>query len=53
MKDILLGAGTGLIVGAIFGAVKAQPPAPGTLGGVLGVVGIWAGWVIVTWWRTR
>lgn len=34
----------GLIVGAIFGILKADIPAPQTLSGVLGIVGLFIGY---------
>ena len=37
----------GIIVGAIFGAFKLNVPAPSTLAGIMGVVGLWLGWVAV------
>lgn len=52
MKEAIIGLVTGLAVGAVFGLVRANPPAPATIGGVLGVVGIWVGWVLITQWRT-
>ncbi len=48
--SLLREAAIGLVTGGLVGAVFA-PPAPGTLGGVLGVVGIWLGWLLISIWR--
>lgn len=45
--DALRGLFSGLVVGAAFAMVGAPIPAPPTLGGVLGVVGIAVGWAFV------
>ena len=37
----------GTIVGAIFAVFKMPVPAPATFAGVLGIVGLYAGWTIV------
>lgn len=37
----------GLAVGAVFGVLRLPVPAPPTIVGLLGIVGIWAGWNIV------
>jgi XapX domain-containing protein len=37
----------GTIVGAIFALFKMPVPAPATLAGVLGIVGLYAGWTLV------
>ncbi|OGN07868.1 MAG: XapX domain-containing protein [Candidatus Yanofskybacteria bacterium RIFCSPHIGHO2_01_FULL_45_42] len=36
---------TGLVVGLVFGLLKFPIPAPGALAGVLGVVGIYLGFL--------
>ena len=48
MIDALVALATGLVVGVVFALVKLPPPAPQTLAGVLGIVGIVAGWAIVS-----
>lgn len=40
--------GVGLVVGAIFSFVKLPIPAPISFSGVLGIVGIWLGYELVT-----
>ena len=37
----------GTVVGAIFALFKLPVPAPATLAGVLGIVGLYAGWTLV------
>lgn len=47
MLDVLQAFGLGLIVGAIFGVVKFDPPAPATWAGLAGIVGIVLGWHLI------
>jgi XapX domain-containing protein len=37
----------GIIVGGIFALFRLNVPAPSTLAGIMGVVGLWFGWVAV------
>lgn len=37
----------GIIVGAVFALFKMPVPAPATFAGVLGIVGLYAGWTLV------
>lgn len=37
----------GLILGSAFAFVRAEIPAPMTLAGVLGIVGVWLGYRII------
>ncbi len=46
---VLAALGLGAAVGGVFAAVRLPVPAPGTLAGVAGVVGLFAGWEAVTW----
>jgi XapX domain-containing protein len=45
--DILLSLIAGMILGVGFALLRLPIPAPITLAGVLGVVGVWAGFMIV------
>ena len=47
------GLALGLLVGVTFGFAGLTVPAPGTLKGVLGVVGLWAGGLLAAWLRGR
>jgi XapX domain-containing protein len=38
---------TGLVVGAIFASLRIPIPAPPSLSGVMGIVGIWLGYRLV------
>lgn len=38
---------TGLAVGAIFALLKLPIPAPQTLAGILGIVGLWLGFFLI------
>lgn len=49
----MTGLALGLLVGITFGLVGVTVPAPGTLSGVLGVVGLWAGGLLATYLRAR
>jgi XapX domain-containing protein len=48
LSNNLLALGTGAIVGAIFAVVKLPIPAPRVLPGIIGIVGLWLGYVMVT-----
>ena len=50
-KNVLLSSfqsgGLGILIGAIFAMFGFKPPSPDNLGGILGIVGIYIGWVMV------
>lgn len=48
MRDILMTTGVGAITGAIFSAFKLPIPAPPVFAGLMGIVGLWIGYAIVT-----
>ena len=39
----------GILVGLTFGLARLPVPAPATIAGVLGVVGISSGWYLASW----
>ncbi len=41
--------GIGLGVGALFGLLRVNVPAPSTAAGIAGVVGLYLGWALVRW----
>ena len=47
-SDNLLAVGTGFVVGVVFAAVRLPIPAPRVLPGIVGIFGIWIGYVVVT-----
>jgi XapX domain-containing protein len=47
MRQILISFFTGLVMGGIFTILKLPVPAPGTLAGVAGVAGIFAGYLLI------
>ena len=47
MNAILAALLAGIVVGAIFGALRLMPPAPASWAGVMGIVGIVAGWQLI------
>lgn len=47
MKDIILTTITGIGVGAVFGIFKLPVPAPPVFAGVMGIVGLWIGYMLV------
>jgi XapX domain-containing protein len=47
-KLIALSFVTGLVAGAIFKYIEAPIPAPPNLAGVMGIVGIYAGYKLIT-----
>ena len=46
MKEVLLSFITGFVVGLIFSAFKLPIPAPPTLAGIMGIVGIFVGYLL-------
>jgi len=48
MKEILMTTGVGAITGAIFSAFKLPIPAPPVFAGLMGIVGLWIGYALVT-----
>jgi XapX domain-containing protein len=55
MISILQAVALGAVVGGIFGAFRLNIPAPQTLAGIGGILGIWLGFVAITslinWWQ--
>ena len=49
VTGVLAALGLGAVVGGVFAVTRLPVPAPGTLAGVAGVVGLFAGWEAVTW----
>ncbi|SVA42228.1 uncharacterized protein METZ01_LOCUS95082 [marine metagenome] len=47
MKEIILSFLTGLLTGGVFAFIRLPVPAPSTLSGVLGVVGLFIGYFLV------
>ncbi|MEZ3142615.1 XapX domain-containing protein [Halobaculum sp. MBLA0143] len=45
----LLALLTGLVTGAVFAALEVPIPAPPELPGILGIVGIYAGYKLIQW----
>lgn len=48
MNQILLAFFVGLVVGVIFSLLRLPLPAPSTLAGVLGIVGLFCGYLLVS-----
>ena len=50
-KNVLLtsfqSGGLGILIGGIFAMIGFKPPSPDNLDGILGIVGIYAGWTLV------
>jgi len=46
MKEVLLTTATGFIMGMIFAWLKLPIPAPPSLAGVMGIVGIFLGYIV-------
>ncbi|GAB6136917.1 XapX domain-containing protein [Halanaerobaculum tunisiense] len=47
MRNVLVSTLSGMTVGALFSFLKLPIPAPPTLGAVMGVVGIYLGFMLV------
>ena len=43
----LQSGGLGMLLGGIFSLFGFKPPSPDNLAGILGIVGIYAGWTLV------
>ena len=43
----LQSGGLGMLIGGIFSMFGFKPPSPDNLSGILGIVGIYVGWVLV------
>jgi XapX domain-containing protein len=50
VKTMLLSMLSGVALGAIFSFFKLPLPAPVTLAGVIGVFGVWLGYIIIETW---
>jgi XapX domain-containing protein len=48
MRDILMTTLVGAMVGGIFSAFKLPIPAPPVFAGLMGIVGLWIGYALVT-----
>ena len=48
MKEIFLTTIVGAVVGGIFSAFKLPIPAPPVFAGLMGIVGLWIGYALVT-----
>lgn len=46
MKNVLLSTATGFAVGLLFARLRLPVPAPATLAGIMGIVGIFLGYVV-------
>ena len=45
--QILESLGTGMLVGIVFSLLRLPIPAPGVLAGVMGIIGIFCGYLLV------
>lgn len=48
MKEIFMTTLVGAVVGGVFSAFKLPIPAPPVFAGLMGIVGLWIGYAIVT-----
>lgn len=48
MKDIIMTTLVGAATGAIFSAFKLPIPAPPVFAGLMGIVGLWIGYAMVS-----
>lgn len=47
MKEILMTTITGMGVGVVFALFKLPVPAPPVFAGVMGIVGLWLGYMLI------
>jgi XapX domain-containing protein len=48
MKEVLLTTFVGALVGGVFSAFKLPIPAPPEFSALMGIVGLWIGYAIIT-----
>lgn len=48
MREILMTTLVGAVVGGVFSAFKLPIPAPPVFAGLMGIVGLWIGYALVT-----
>jgi len=48
MREILMTTLVGIVVGGVFSAFKLPIPAPPVFAGLMGIVGLWTGYALVT-----
>ena len=48
MKEIIYTTLTGVAVGGVFSLLKLPIPAPPVFAGLMGIVGLWIGYALVT-----
>jgi XapX domain-containing protein len=48
MREVLLTLATGFVAGLIFARLKLPIPAPQTLAGVMGILGLFLGYFLAT-----
>ncbi len=46
MKEVFLSLSSGIIIGLIFAVIKLPVPAPATLAGVAGIIGLFTGYLL-------
>ena len=47
LVSALQSGGLGVMIGAIFAIGGLKPPSPDNLAGIMGIIGIFIGWVVV------
>lgn len=53
MREVILATLAGFAMGFIFAKIKLPVPAPPTLAGVMGIVGMFLGYMAATRWLVR
>ena len=48
MREVLLSTLTGSVCGIVFALLKLPVPAPPVVSGVMGIVGLWIGYTLIT-----
>lgn len=51
MKDVLLSFFVGSSVGILFSLIKLPIPAPPTLSGIFGIIGMFVGYILVSYFK--
>jgi XapX domain-containing protein len=49
MRELLISLVVGIAIGIVFAVMRLPVPAPATLAGVIGILGLYIGYKLVNW----
>jgi len=53
IEQIITALAVGIITGVFFSVLRQPIPAPSAFAGVSGIIGIWLGYVVVIWIKSK